>query len=340
MSKTAFFCDGRANWASISAILPYRSGGDVLVLAGSACSSLHWALRDEPWSGETVRLPSLVAGDDAHAACISQGATVAAMGQWLASREEIDTVYLVGDRALVLAAAQAARMHGRRIVHQMGGERSGTLDDWWRDAITMLADVHCVATDGAYRAVRAMVGVRGAVHRTGCPRIDHCRRLPSAKHKYAGLPIVALHPDTAEPHGLNRWRPDALDELRAAMPRSPWVVLWPNSDHWGGELTDLLKRVVPGDSYTHRQMAPIDYMHALRDCQLLVGNTSSGIREGAYLGTPYVLVGGRQRGRERSANVHTSVTEALTWGQLPFAERSSSLYGNGSAGARIAEVIG
>ena len=35
----------------------------------------------------------------------------------------------------------------------------------------------------------------------------------------------------------------------------------------------------------------------------IVGNSSSAIREGAYIGTPAVNIGSRQNGRERAKNV-------------------------------------
>ena len=77
----------------------------------------------------------------------------------------------------------------------------------------------------------------------------------------------------------------------------------------------------------------------------VVGNTSSSIREGAFLGTPAVNIGSRQQGRERACNVidvpndataiEAAIRQQLEHGKYP----SSSLYGDGKAAPRIARHL-
>jgi UDP-N-acetylglucosamine 2-epimerase len=77
----------------------------------------------------------------------------------------------------------------------------------------------------------------------------------------------------------------------------------------------------------------------------LVGNSSSAIREGAFIGTPAVNVGPRQEGRDRGSNVVDVDYDA---GQIADAIRSQTahgryemepIYGDGHAGERIADVL-
>jgi UDP-N-acetylglucosamine 2-epimerase len=45
------------------------------------------------------------------------------------------------------------------------------------------------------------------------------------------------------------------------------------------------------------------FLKVLASCTALIGNTSAGIKEGAFLQVPYILVGDRQVGREVDVNV-------------------------------------
>jgi UDP-N-acetylglucosamine 2-epimerase len=94
-----------------------------------------------------------------------------------------------------------------------------------------------------------------------------------------------------------------------------------------------------------RNMPPEDFNRLLFDASAIVGNSSAAIRECAYLGTPAVNIGSRQSGRERGPNVidveydRTAIGEALlaqvAHGRYP----SSSIYGDGTAGPRIAREL-
>jgi UDP-N-acetylglucosamine 2-epimerase len=88
-----------------------------------------------------------------------------------------------------------------------------------------------------------------------------------------------------------------------------------------------------------------DYARVLNNAACIVGNTSSGLREGSYLGTPCVNIGSRQRDRERGENVidvphdtdeiHDAIARQLSNGRYP----RSLLFGDGQAGKRIADIL-
>ena len=77
----------------------------------------------------------------------------------------------------------------------------------------------------------------------------------------------------------------------------------------------------------------------------LVGNSSSGIREGAFIGTPVVNVGSRQQNRERADNVvdaghdcndiAAAIRKQIQHGKF----KSAPIYGDGKAGERIADIL-
>ena len=99
--------------------------------------------------------------------------------------------------------------------------------------------------------------------------------------------------------------------------------------------------------YIHffRHFSPEDYARLIANCNCFVGNSSSGIREGSYLGVPYVNIGTRQANRERAENcisadynrheIEDSIRYHLQNGNYP----SSTLYGDGQAGDRISKIL-
>jgi len=87
------------------------------------------------------------------------------------------------------------------------------------------------------------------------------------------------------------------------------------------------------------------YIHLMNTTSCLVGNSSSGIREGAFIGTPVVNIGSRQNKRMRSKNViqvgYTSheIYEGIKYQLNHGKYNSSHIYGSGDAGKKIAEIL-
>src|SRR5215475_9295438 len=94
-----------------------------------------------------------------------------------------------------------------------------------------------------------------------------------------------------------------------------------------------------------KNLATDTYIRLMSRTACLIGNSSSGIREGAYIGTPVVNVGSRQAGRERGHNVidappdpdaiRAAITSQISHG--PY--RLDPIYGDGNAGGRIATIL-
>ena len=92
-------------------------------------------------------------------------------------------------------------------------------------------------------------------------------------------------------------------------------------------------------------MKPEDYLKVLANTACAVGNSSSFVRDSSHFGTPVVLVGGRQEGREVDQNVRfaspvageieSAILAQLARGRYP----AGSLYGDGHASERIAEAV-
>ena len=78
----------------------------------------------------------------------------------------------------------------------------------------------------------------------------------------------------------------------------------------------------------------------------MIGNSSSGIREAHFFNVPVVNIGTRQSGRERTDNIidvgynKISIKRAiLNTLEVERSFKEKKIYGDGSAGQRIAEIL-
>ena len=276
-----------------------------------------------------------------------------------------DVVVTVADRFETLATAVAASYMNIPLAHTQGGEVTGSIDESVRHAISKLAHVHFPATHRAKEFLLRMGEQSDTVFFTGCPSIDLVAEAdlamqPDIFARYSGVGddlsterdyiIVLQHPVTTEygsglaqiQETLKAVHPFARDGMQI-------VWLWPNVDAGSDDIAKGIRhfRETEDASNMHfyRNFDPDDYAMLLANARCIVGNSSSGLREGAFLGTPCVNIGTRQAGRERAANVIDVDYDA---GQIRAAiERqlahnryaSDPLVGDGTAGVQIANVL-
>lgn len=275
-----------------------------------------------------------------------------------------DVVVTVADRFETMATAIAASYMNTPLVHIQGGEVTGSIDEKVRHAITKLADLHLVSNHAARDRVVRMGELPEKVINTGCPSIDLVAELgpkpilnfdPMVDYPSVGgltrlddrYLVVMQHPVTTE---FERARRDVEETLHAiADLNMPTLWFWPNVDAGADGTSKGIRawREYHDDSHLrfYKNMSPSDFLRLIANASCLVGNSSAGIRESAYLGVPVVDIGSRQKGRERATNVvwadHTRgdiakrVNEQVAHGPYP----SDHLYGDGHAGKRIAEEI-
>ncbi|GAB4208688.1 MAG: UDP-N-acetylglucosamine 2-epimerase [Tibeticola sp.] len=324
-----------------------------------------------PAFGETVReieasgLP-IVARIATEVDARSPAAMACGIGQMVMGLTDVlacvrpDFMLLVGDRGEMLAGAIAALHLGIPIVHLHGGERSGTVDEPVRHAITKLSHWHFVATEGSRDRVIRMGERPEHVWVTGAPSLDGLDKVVDAPRAEtlaalglepgARYVLVLFHPVVQQMHDAAAQAQALADALeRVAIPQGLHL-LWlePNADAGSGAILQVL------DAATARlgprllrctHLTRDTYLRALRHADLLVGNSSSGIIEAASLGTPVVNIGDRQRGRERNANtwdcdvtpaaIEAALAQALSHGRFAPA----NVYGDGHAAERIVRLL-
>lgn len=272
-----------------------------------------------------------------------------------------DIVLLIGDRYEALGAALAAAYMNLCIAHLQGGEVSGSIDESARHAITKLAHFHFPSTQRSAEYLVRMGERPDTILGIGCPSSDIARELdprlaPEIINSHGGGAAIAVakpfllvifHPTTTE-YGGERQQ---MEELLGALGklRRPTVLLWPNidagSDHVSKAIRVFRDQTKPDWLRTLINLPPEDYLKVLAQAACAVGNSSSFVRDASYFGTPVVLVGNRQDGRETdvhvrrarpvTAEIAAAIREQLAHGRYA----PSSLYGDGRAAPRIASAL-
>lgn len=273
-----------------------------------------------------------------------------------------DVVLTVADRFETIATAIAASYMNIPVAHTQGGEVTGSIDEGVRHAVTKLSHIHFPATEQARDFVVRMGEPEDTVFLTGCPSIDLVAELdltlPSdlfTRYKGVGADmhpkqpymVVLQHPVTTEyGRGFEQIN-QTLKAVRAIG--MPTVWLWPNVDAGSDDVSKGLRiareQGLAENIHFYRNFSPEDYARLIANAACLAGNSSSALREGAFLGVPAVNIGTRQGGREHASNVRhagydAGEIEAAIRGQLAHGRYGrDTMFGDGTAGTKIAEIL-
>lgn len=274
-----------------------------------------------------------------------------------------DVVVTVGDRFETMSTTLAAAYMNITVAHTMGGEVTGTIDESIRHAVTKFSNIHFPASQDAKNRIIKLGEFVKDVHLVGCPRIDLVKDTLGRKNLNTKIKIptgvgdnvnvtkpfllVSQHPVTTEYSNSEK---QILSTLKAVKKTGlPAIILWPNADAGADEISKGIRKWRETGGHTKVQFyknLPIDYyIYLMSKTACLVGNSSSGIREGAFIGTPVVNIGTRQKRRQRGKNVidssndekniYKSIMVQIQKGKY----KSEHIYGDGSAGKKIADIL-
>jgi GDP/UDP-N,N'-diacetylbacillosamine 2-epimerase (hydrolysing) len=299
-----------------------------------------------------TRIPTDTQSRSGAGMALSIAQTIEGLVQVL-SLDKPDIFLILGDRGEMLAGAIAAMHLGIVIVHIHGGERSGTVDEPVRHAISKLSHYHFVATVQSKDRLIRMGETEHQIAVCGAPGLDGILELAqsvsrSELSQLTGLPVgrsfvLALF------HPVVQQEQDAFEQtlvLRRALFSVGLPVLWstPNADAGSQEILRAMQaQVLPEGSVTVTHLSRGVFCAAMRLCEVMVGNSSSGIIEAASLGTRVVNVGDRQKGRERSDNLvdvdpnQAQIERALNNAIAQSKRKFINVYGDSLAASKIVE---
>lgn len=275
-----------------------------------------------------------------------------------------DIVITVADRFETIATAIAASYMNIPLAHVQGGEVTGNIDEKVRHAITKLSDYHFASTLNAKERIIKLGEDQDYVFNTGCPSIDIAYQVQNNHklefnlyEKYGGVGsafkiasdyiVVMQHPVTNE-FDKSRIQIEATLEAIKKI-NMPTFWFWPNvdsgSDGTSNGIRNFREKNDISNIHFFKGMEPTDFLSLLVNSKCLIGNSSVGIRECSFLGVPVVNIGSRQKNRERGYNVidvdysSDKIIKSINISINKVKVKKSNIYGDGSSGFRIAEIL-
>ena len=371
MKKVCVVVTARPSYSRIrSALFALKQYRDIelqLVLAASAVLDIYGnvakqVIRDG--FNITAQVHNMISGEDVISSAKTTGMGIVEMAT-IFDNIKPDYVVTIADRYETMSTAVAASYMNIPLIHIQGGEVTGNIDEKVRHAITKLADVHFVATEMAKERVIKMGENPERVFVTGCPSIDIAENVkksyeklkfdPIEKYNGVGniLPnrdkyiVVMQHPVTTSIKEARVQTRAVLEAVEHIDKQVYWF--WPNIDAGADSVSKEIRihreKEKTHNIYFFKNMSPEDFLTLLIGCDCIIGNSSVAIRECSYLGVPAINIGDRQAGRERGKNVidcdyvMEDIISAYDCIMSKHSVESDTLYGDGHAGERIAQII-
>jgi len=270
-----------------------------------------------------------------------------------------DINLILGDRDEMLASALSAYHMNIPNGHIHGGDKSqGGIDEYNRHAITKISNIHFAATKRSKNRIIKMGENPKYVFLTGSPSVDEIvnNKINTKKElekkyklKFSGKEILLLqHPVTTQTKLSGK---QILNTLKAILKlKNITLCIAPNSDAGHKKIFENLKTFSKKYKFIklYKSIPRKDFLGLLKNCGVLVGNSSSGMIEASYFDIPVVNIGTRQRGREKGRNVIdvSDSTNSIYKGILKSMKirknkkfKKEYLYGRGNSAAKIVNYL-
>ena len=350
----------------LSAIQNHPSLELQLVLAGSALLSRYGDVSktiEKDGFSIVERIYNVIEGESPTSMAKTTGMAIMELSTVFYNLKP-DIVVTIADRFETIATSIASSYQNIPLAHIQGGEVTGNIDEKVRHANTKLADIHLVASNDAMQRVIKMGENKDMVINTGCPSMDLAREVflcPELDFdpiiKYGGVGgninwkngyiVVMQHPVTTE---FKKSKAHIEETLRAVSELNiPTFWFWPNvdagSDGTSNGIRGYRENNDTSNIHFFKNMDPDDFLRLIINSKCLVGNSSAGIRESAFLGVPVVNIGSRQNRRQRASNVvdceysKNDIKNSIEFQLKNTRYDSEHIYGDGYAGKKIANIL-
>ena len=302
-----------------------------------------------------------ITNDTPAAICKSIAHTLLGISNSLKSLKP-DLIVLLGDRYELLAAAQAALIHNIPIAHLHGGESTeGLIDEAIRHSVTKMAHLHFVSNKFYLNRILQMGENPNNVFNFGAIGIDNIKNL-KAIPKNLLIKGIGLNPDLKS--FLITYHPVTLDKkitektiknlLKALLKfqNINFIFTYPNSDQYGSFIINLINKFIKRDNISGilvKNLGSEKYLNLIKNVDMVIGNSSSGIIEVPSFGVPTINIGSRQKGRlqaksvidakEDIKSIEDAIKQGMTEEFIQVSKTCINPYGRGNTAKRIASTI-
>ena len=233
-----------------------------------------------------------------------------------------DLVLILGDRFESLSFAIASLYLKIPIAHIHGGESTfAQIDDAIRHSISKMSNFHFVSNKFYKNRLIKMgeepknIYVIGSLGVENIKKLNFYKKEEIEKRLNAKLLkqnfLITIHPETLGKSKLIK-NLDPFFNFLKGIKDTKLIFTAPNADMENQKIFNKIKKFVKKNSSKSLLVNSLGhklYLSLARHCNLIIGNSSSGIIEIPSLNIPTINIGDRQKGRIRSNSVIDCKTE-------------------------------
>ena len=222
-------------------------------------------------------------------------------------------IVVLGDRYEILAATIAAYVSKIPIAHISGGDiTEGAYDDAFRHSITKMSYLHFPGTENSKKRIIQLGENPKRVFNFGELGVENIKKIEllskeelsqkldfNFQKKYF---LVVMHSTTLEKVSPEAQISNLINSLDCFRDYNI-IFIKGNSDSNGriiNQIIDTYERANKDRVKSFISLSIVEYLSILKNSEILLGNSSSGIVEAPALGKLNINIGDRQKGRERA----------------------------------------
>ncbi len=227
-----------------------------------------------------------------------------------------EALILLGDRYETFIAAVAGVISKIKIIHIHGGELTfGSRDDLYRHAITKMSNYHFVSTESYKKRLRQIGENKNDIFKVGALCNDNIKKIKFVNKNllaknlktnfYNKNILVSIHPNT-QSKKKNIIEINKIFKSFSKFRNCKFFFSAPNSDENSEDIISKIKVFCKKNknAFYKASFGHELFLSLVKKCDLVIGNSSSGIIEAPLLGTPSINLGDRQKGRVRAENTY------------------------------------
>jgi len=280
--------------------------------------------------------------------------------QDLFSKNDIDGIVVLGDRYEIIAPVMAARFLDKIVIHFHGGEvTNGAFDDWIRHIVSKMSNLHFTANEVYRKRLIRMGEQPESIFTIGSIALEHINKVNEFYDSNVGafvdrfkndFVLLTFHPETNNVEPIAAQIRSVINFIEAEKDRA-FLITGANSDPGGSEINNALRRIATdrNNIFYKSNLGQNDYVLAIKNCLLALGNSSSALVEVPALGKCSINLGRRQDGRLFCKSIlhlplaftHAEITEIF---DRVLTSKKNELfetlpYGGGGAVVKFLDII-
>lgn len=307
------------------------------------------------------RIPIQCFGDNSRRGIANQISEIIVKFSDYFSKCHPDALVIIGDRYEMFGVGIAASTLLIPICHICGGSTtSGAIDEVYRHCLTKMSSLHFTTCDVYRRRVIQLGEYPSVVYNVGSLAIENCineelldkNELLNMLGMDCEKPycVITYHPVTLE-SGSPKWELMELVHALDSNPQYQYIITLSNADS-GGEIINRIWLEVGkkrANFFVVNSLGMRRYLTALKNSEMMIGNSSSGTTEGPAMGIPVINIGDRQKGRifseatihckPKAAEISAAIKEASAPAFKLIAQKAKNPFGDGTTSEKIVSIL-